>query len=202
MKKYLIYYFVIFTISQIASGVTLLRVEGTFETVIEGDWPLVGESFEVEIPYEVTDPVSLEGPNRSSFMLFNQTILRYGSQEFVLDLTVGGVRVDEDSGSSSISFGPQSQLGGPSGHFIGLIFQSDEPFWGDMGVLPASLEDWRLDEAEFMFKFTYESIEGAGTYVVAESSSYTHLSITTIPEPSRMTVLLMSLLLAGLRRRR
>jgi len=25
-------------------------------------WPLVGESFEVEIPYEVTDSVSLDGP--------------------------------------------------------------------------------------------------------------------------------------------
>ena len=141
MKKSLFYFLVTLSFFQASSGVTILRVEGTFETVIEGNWPLVGEDFEFEIPYELTDPVSQDTPNSSSFILFNQPILRYGGDEFFLDLTVGDLSLNGETGVSIISFSPQSNLGGPSGHFLGLTFQSNGPFWDDPGSLPASLDE-------------------------------------------------------------
>ncbi|MDC0271453.1 hypothetical protein OAK70_04555, partial [Akkermansiaceae bacterium] len=41
-------------------GVSVLRVEGLIEEVIEGDWPdpLVGVSFEVIVPFDPNEPLS------------------------------------------------------------------------------------------------------------------------------------------------
>lgn len=107
-----------------------------------------------------------------------------------MSLTDIGVFYNIENGGALIAFSPQSTFGGGLEYTISLAFRSDLPFWDDPESLPTSLEEWRLDEADFSFQLLYENTEGPS--FLAGSSSYTHLSITTIPEPSSVLMICFS----------
>ena len=173
-------------------GVSVLRVEGLIEEVIEGDWPdpLVGVSFEVIVPFDPNEPLSSLADSSSRFLVLDEPSLILGGEETVMSLTDIGVFYNIENGGALIAFSPQSTFGGGLEYAISLAFRSDLPFWDDPESLPTSLEEWRLDEADFSFQLLYENTEGPS--FLAGSSSYTHLSITTIPEPSSVLMICFS----------
>jgi len=111
----------------------------------------------------------------------------------ILELILGG------DGVERLAFGPQNPLDGAGGFGVGLVFTGSDGFVDDPRRLPGSFDEWQLDEAEFTFFFEFEDENG---YVLARSTSYSHLSITTIPEPSSIAIGALGIILPVLRRRR
>lgn len=111
----------------------------------------------------------------------------------ILELILGG------DGIERLTFGPQNPLDGAGGFGVGLVFTGSDGFVDDPRRLPGSFDEWQLDEAEFTFFFEFEDENG---YILAKSTSYFHLSITNIPEPSSLTIAVIGILVPVLRRRR
>jgi hypothetical protein len=181
-----------------AEATTVLRVEGMIEEQLEGDWPEVGTPFELNINYDRSKGPVGESATSIGYTIYEHSLLILGGVDYPLQLTPLDLILGSD-GVERVSFSPQNPLDGAGGFGVGLVFTGSDGFVDDPRRLPGSFDEWQLDEAEFTFFFEFEDENG---YVLARSTSYSHLSITTIPEPSSIAIGALGIILPVLRRRR
>ena len=181
-----------------AEATTVLRVGGMIEEQLEGDWPEVGTPFELNINYDRSQGPVIESTNKIVFTIFEHSAMILGGVDYPLEFTILELILGED-GVERLAFGPQNPLDGAGGFGVGLVFTGSDGFVDDPRRLPGSFDEWQLDEAEFTFFFDFED---ENSRFLARSTSYSHLSITNIPEPSSVAIGVLGIILPVLRRRR
>jgi hypothetical protein len=183
-----------------AEATTVLRVEGMIEEQLEGDWPEVATPFELNINYDRSKGRTFETATSIGYTISENSSIILGGVNYPLQFTNLDLILGSD-GMERVSFSPQTALFQPELLFysVGVSFTGFDGFFDDPRRLPGSLDEWQLDEAEFTFFF---ELEDENSYFLAKSSSYSHISITTIPEPSSIAIGALGIILPVLRRRR
>jgi hypothetical protein len=189
----------LFTVINWTEGATIIRVEGVIEEQLLGDWPDVGTPYVFTINYDVTALTPVEDSATEIDYFFNgHSSMILGGEEYFLDLTMIDLTLGVN-GVETVDFVAQSSLIGPGVYGAGVSFSGPIGFVDDPRRLPSSLDEWELDEADFSLYFDYNDENG---FILASSTSYSHLSITTIPEPSSLSIMALGIILPVLRRRR
>jgi hypothetical protein len=183
-----------------AEATTVLRVEGMIEEQLEGDWPEVGTPFELNINYDKSKGPTLLSATSIGYTIYEHSLLILGGVDYPLQLTPLNLILGSD-GVERVSFSPQTELFGPEevSFSVGVSFIGSDGFVDDPRRLPGSLDEWKLDEVDFVFHFDFED---ENSRFLARSTSYSHLSITTIPEPSSLAIVSLGIIPPVLRRRR
>jgi hypothetical protein len=170
------------------------------EEQLEGDWPEVGTPFELNINYDRSKGRTFESATSIGYSISEHSLLILGGVDYPLQLTPLDLILGSD-GVERVSFSPQTALFEPELLFysVGVSFTGFDGFFDDPRRLPGSLDEWQLDEVDFVFHFDFED---ENDRFLARSTSYSHLSITTIPEPSSIAIGALAIILPVLRRRR
>lgn len=182
----------------VKGAIVSLNISGTIEQASLGDWDRVGKKYSLHITYDSEAAPVNETTEEVGYTIEVPAILILGGETFTLDTTPVTVIIP-NSGPFSVNFTPQGFPGFDGFHLIDLRFESDEVFWDDPRSLPESLNEWRLDDTNFTF---FYSVEKGLELAEATSSSYTSLSITSIPESSTAILNLLAIGVLGFHRSR
>lgn len=139
-----------------------------------------------------------ESASEISYIFYGDSSMILGGVEYFLDLIRIDVALGADS-AETVGFDSQTPLLGPELYAVGASFTGLSGFLDDPRRLPSSLEEWQLDKGGLELYFDYSD---ASDFSLARTFSYSHLSITTIPEPSSLAIAAIGMFLPVLRRRR
>lgn len=186
--KIAILFLIFLTSSHLHGAATILRISGTIENDIRGDKNLAGRDYELQISYDSKfSPIS-ETNDSISYSIELPSLLILDGEIFPMQITILELNFPA-GGLYSVNFSPQTLSGFELGFYgVGLGFQSQNVFWDDPRSLPESLDEWMLDEANFSLFYSFE--QGL-ELVEATSSSYSRISILTVPEPSSVALTLL-----------